>query len=103
MIVIKTKTKIEEQMTANELAKHKNLEVTIVNESSDAHMSKPGVGALGWSLTLDDNPLVKKIAKAIGVKDGWKLTPFGDIFAAYNAGDRLTIFEKKFDFETDEQ
>lgn len=103
MITIKTKSKGKEQLFANDLKKNKDIEVNIVEAAQDVDLSKPGVGALGWILILDDNnPITKKLAAALGVKDGWKLTKAGDIFAAYNAGDRLTIFEKSQDYDSDD-
>lgn len=69
----------------------------------EAHSLDPGQGRAGWILILeDDNPITKKLAKVLGVKDGWDLTPVGGMFAAYNSGDRLSIFEKKEDYEPDE-
>ena len=62
---------------------------------------RPSVGNLGHVLVLDDNLLVKELAQALSVNDGWELTPVGNVFAAYNSGDRLAIFENADDFDAE--
>ena len=74
-----------------------------VNE--DAHFSSPGVGNFGAILTIDDTKdnIAEKLAKLLGVDDGWDLTELTQgLFAAYSNGDRLTFFTNSRDFEPDE-
>jgi hypothetical protein len=72
--------------------------------SGDAHFSPKGDGGFGHMLTLDDtNPMIAAIARVCKIPDGWKLTKIGDMWAAYNSGDRLTFFANESDFEADEE
>jgi len=109
LLALSEKSKFEDQSTVVEL-KGEGLDMSLLKDldaaaklSEEVRSMKPGNGNFGWILQMDDdNPLVKKLAAALKVKDGWKLTKVGDLHAAYSSGDRLTIFEKDSDFEPDE-
>ena len=78
-----------------------NAQAAVLREarSGEAHFSPKGMGAMGHMLILDDtNPMIGALAAALKVPDGWKLTSVGNIYAAYNSGDRLAFMMHKGDF-----
>jgi hypothetical protein len=84
------------------------LETMPVSKTGETHYSK-GAGSLGEVLVIDDNnPVIKVIAKALSIPDGWKLRQVESdskvpLYAAYNSGDRLVFFTRKEDFEEDDE
>lgn len=78
--------------------------------SGEAHFSAAGPGQRGMMLILDDaNPMVKQLARALGLEDGWKIDVAGTrvggktIYGAYNSGDRLALAEFKDDLVGDDE
>jgi ribosomal protein L37AE/L43A len=75
----------------------------VVTEGTAGNFLNSGVGQAGAILVLDDNAVVKKLAKVLGIADGWQLKDIGNgLHAAYNSGDRLSLFTNAGDFESDE-
>jgi hypothetical protein len=73
--------------------------------SGEAHFSPKGMGQFGEMLILDDtNPMIGKLAEALGLKDDWKIASIGGgLYGAYNSGDRLTIGTHRDDLVGDEE
>lgn len=76
--------------------------VRTVNEAASAgQFVKRGVGVSGEMLVLDDNVVVKALAKALNVSGNGSLTKVGDVFVSYDSGDRMTVFTNKNDYQED--
>jgi hypothetical protein len=72
--------------------------------SEESHHTPAGNGGFGDTLTIDaDNPLVAKLADALGLSDDWKLKKINNgLHAAYSSDDRLTFFAHPDDFEPED-
>jgi hypothetical protein len=108
MITIKCKNKVAEQMLMNELMKHRDVEVSVLNEAKtdkvEVYYSAKVMGQLGDIYTIDASGNVSKLAEALGIKDGWKApVKIGGLWASLNSGDRLAFFSNKNDFHPDEE
>ncbi len=70
----------------------------------EVHYTPKGTpGTLDDVITIDANDSVGKLAAMLGIPDGWKPTRVGNIWAAFNSGDRLTFFKNKGDFQADDE
>ena len=72
------------------------------NEKVEIHYSPKSPGVLDDVFVLDGSRIVGKLAEALGVPDGWKVTKVGPAYAAFNSGDRLTFFKNQRDFQPDD-
>ena len=112
MITIKCKNKVAEQMLMNELMKHRDVEVSVLNEAKtdkvEVYYSPKTMGQrsdiYGDIYTIDASSNVSKLAEALGIEDGWKApVKIGGLWASLNSGDRLAFFSNKNDFHPDEE
>lgn len=72
--------------------------------TEETHIIDHPKGQFGTIIVLDDDKTTQasKFAKLLGVPNGWKLTKVGAGFAAFNSGDRLTLYSDKRDYESNE-
>lgn len=71
-----------------------------VLDEAARHITGGVQGVLGEMLVIDDGKIAKALAKTLHVDDGWDLVDIGNgLFAAYNAGDRLTFYTNHRDYD----
>ena len=73
------------------------LKLKASTHKAEVHISPKGTGQRGTLVIIGSEDHADEIAKILNIPDGWKPTPIAVggkwAWAAFNAGDRLTIAE----------